>query len=1075
MAAPMLGGALLSASLQVLFDRLASREVVDFIRGKKLNEGLLKKLKIKLLSANAVLNDTDEIQVRNPAVNEWLDELKEAVFDAEDLMSEINTEALRCKLEGECTSKVLDLNSTSFLAFEKTRESKLVEVLDRLEYVLAQKALMSLEKGVQNKPLRKLPATSLIEESGVYGRDAEREAIINLLISDYASGDKASVIPIVGMGGIGKTTLAQVIYNDDRVKEHFDLKVWVFVSHEFDVFAITKTIFEAVTSQTCNIKDLNKLQVELKKALKEKRFLFVHDDVWNNNYHNWDVLKCPFESGAHGSKIIVTTRNERVASMMGNVPPYHLGAMTDEDCWRLFAKHAFNKEDLGADLGLEGIGRKIVRKCSGLPLAAKSLGGLLRFELNSEKWEKVLKSYIWELSDEESDILPALWLSYHYLPSHLKRCFAYCSIFPKDYEFTKKELISLWMAEDLLQLQNKKRIEEIGDEYFEALVSRSLFQQSSSSKLLFTMHDLVNDLAAFVSGKFTLRLEDSESPYLNSKTRYLSYTNGTIYDFKRSESLSEAKCLRTFLPLGWRNVNEELPQANLVLRNLLSTVQFLRVLSLFRYPITELPESIGNLKHLRYLDLSETEIREIPNSVCTLYNLQTLLLSCCRNLTQLPTNMGSLINLRRLDVANTPLKQMPLHMCRMKDLQALTDFVLGQNSGSRIKELRELQYLHGRLCISGLENVVYVGDVLEANLKDKKHLSELILKWSSGTNDSIKERQVLERLQPHTYLQKLSILCYEGTRFPNWIGDDSFSSIVSICLRDCTNCCLLPSLGQLPFLKELEISGFDGVVTVDSEFQSNGSSTSRSFKSLEILRFEDMSEWKQWSFLRVDEEGGVFPRLKELHLRYCPKLSGEVPDYLPSLSILRIWRCEQLKAIIPNSRAQQTEATFPSLLTMEIKDCPELESFLGGGLYSNLDTITISSCKKLFVNHSSWNMQRFTSIRSLHINNISEGVLDSFPDEGLLPTSLTSLSISDIANLRTLNGKGFQQLNVLEELSISWCTKLECLPEEGLPSSLSHLWIYSCPLLKERCERENGEDWPKISHIAFVHIDWELM
>ena len=1075
MAAQMVGGALLSASLQLLFDRLASTEVVDFIRGKKLNEGLLKKLKIKSLSAYAVLNDTEEIQIRNPAVKEWLDELKEAIFDAEDLMSEINAEALRCKLEGEYTSKVLELTSTSFVAFEKTIEAKLGEVLDRLEYVLAQKALLNLEKDVQNRPLRKLPATSLVEESGVYGRDAEKEAIINLLISDDVGGDKISVIPIVGMAGIGKTTLAQVVYNDDRVNEHFDLKVWVFVSDKFDVFAITKTIFEAVTYQTCNMKDLNKVQVELRKALEGRKFLFVHDDVWNNNYNQWNVLKCPFESAAHGSKIVVTTRNERVASMMGNAPICHLRPMTDEDCWRLFAKHAFNNEDLCADLGLEVIGRKIVRKCKGLPLAAKSLGGLLRFESKLEKWENILKSDIWEVSDEGNDILPALWLSYHYLPSHLKRCFAYCSIFPKEYEFTKKELISLWMAEDLLQPQNRKRLEEVGDDYFQALVTRSLFQQSSSSELFFTMHDLVNDLATFVSGKFSLRLDDTDSPNIDNKTRYLSYTNGLIYDFKRSESLSEAKCLRTFLPLGWQHVNEGLPRVNLVLRNLLSTVQFLRALSLFLYPITELPESIGNLKHLRYLDLSETEIREIPNSVCTLYNLQTLLLSCCRNLTQLPTNMGSLINLRQLDIVNTPLKEMPLDMSRMKDLQILTDFVLGQDSGSRIKELRELQYLHGRLCISGLENVISVGDALEANLKDKKYLSELILEWYSGTNDSMKEREVLGGLQPHTYLQKLSLLSYEGTSFPNWVGDKSFSSMVSICLRDCKNCCLLPSLGQLPFLKELEISGFDGVVTVDSEFQSNGSLTTKSFKSLEILRFEDMSEWKQWSFIQFDEEGGVFPRLKELHLRYCPKLSGEVPSYLPSLSILRIWRCEQLKAL-PNPRTQQTDTTFPSLLTLEIKDCPELESLVEGGLHSSLDTISISSCKKLFANRLQWDMQRFTSIRSLHIDNISdEEVLDSFPDEGLLPSTLTALSISDVPNLKTLNGKGFRQLTCLEKLSISWCTKLECLPEEGLPTSLSHLWIYNCPLLKDSCERENGEDWPKISHIAFVHIDWELI
>ncbi|XP_024024811.1 putative disease resistance protein At3g14460 [Morus notabilis] len=299
--------------------------------------------------------------------------------------------------------------------------------------------------------------------------------------------------------------------------------------------------------------------------------------------------------------------------------------------------------------------------------------------------------------------------------------------------------------------------------------------------------------------------------------------------------------------------------------------------------------------------------------------------------------------------------------------------------------------------------------------------------------------------------------------------------MTSICLRDCTNCCFLPPLGQLPFLKELEISGFDGVVTVDSEFHSNDISVERPFKSLEILRFEDMSEWKEWSLIGGNEDGGAFPRLKELHLRYCPKLTGDVPDYLPSLSILRIWQCAQLKALLPNPRAQQMDIAFPSLLTMEMRDCPEIESLPKGGLHQNLNTITISNCRSLVANRSQWDMQRFTSFRSLHISDISEDALDSFPEEGLLPPTLSSLSISDIPNLTTLNSNGFRQLTSLEKLSISWCARLECLPEEGLPVSLSHLWIYNCPLLKDRCEREKGEDWHKISHIAFVHVDWELV
>lgn len=225
----------------------------------------------------------------------------------------------------------------------------------------------------------------MVEESGVYGRDIGKEALISLLISDDVSCDKVLVIPIVGMAGIGKTTLAQVAYNDGRVREYFNVQVWVFVSVEFDVYAITKTIFEAVTCQKCNIQDLNELQVELKKALVGKKFLFGHDDVWNNNFDSWNVLKCPFEFGARGSKIIATTRNERVASMMGTVPMHHPREMAEDYGWRLFSKHAFNNGGLGAHPSLGAIGRKIVKKCKGLPLAAKSLGGLLRCELSFEK------------------------------------------------------------------------------------------------------------------------------------------------------------------------------------------------------------------------------------------------------------------------------------------------------------------------------------------------------------------------------------------------------------------------------------------------------------------------------------------------------------------------------------------------------------------------------------------------------------------------------------------------------------------------------------------------------------------
>ncbi|CAN1316401.1 Putative disease resistance RPP13-like protein 1 [Linum perenne] len=778
------------------------------------------------------------------------------------------------------------------------------------------------------------------------------------------------------MGGIGKTTLAQLVYNDESIRDRFGLQAWVCVSEEYDVFRLTKDMIEEVSRRPCDINSLNQLQLELKRILKGHRFLLILDDVWIDDVGTWEMLRMPFMSGAKGSKIIVTTRNQNVASLMGTRSIYSLNQLDTNDCWLLFAKQAFGDE-FGEHPQLEVVGREIVRKCKGIPLAAKALGGLLHSERDIHKWEKVLNSNLWDLPSNK--VLPALKLSYYYLPSHLKQCFAYCALFPADYEFKMDELILLWMAEGfVVQHEGNTDIEEIGEQYFHDLISRSLFQQSASDKSLVTMHDLIHDLAKYVSGEFCFRVDGSNSWTVSQMTRHLSLERTWSGPSSQFDAISKS-------PLTWLDwsITWKQPIDGEVLVNLLSTLKRLRVLSLSNYYLAaDLFVSVGLLKHLRYLNLSGTPIERLFDSVGSLYNLQTLILNDCIKLSLLPDSIGNLINLCHLYNGETKLKEMPPQMGKLSRLRKLTDFYIGKGSGSTIKELGQLHHLHGSLTVWNLQFVDNVQDVCVANLKGKKCLKSLKLVWKGDTFDSLQERAVLEQLQPNKNLECLSIIGYGGTKFPSWLGDSLFSTITSLYLTD------------------------------------------------------------------------------------CPNLTKALPRKLPYLETLVIEGCQQLDmATIP----KRMNSLIPSLVLLKLSNCPELEAFLEGGLPSNLQSLEIFGCDKLIAQLHQWNLQSLPNLLQLSIG--LDKNLESFPDEErMLPSSLTSLEISDLHNLKFLNTRCFQQLASLGRLKIKNCPQLQYIREDKFPPSLHLLSIVMCPLLRQRFQPENGELWPMISHIRDVFI-----
>ncbi|KAM5551728.1 putative disease resistance RPP13-like protein 1 [Rosa sericea] len=1094
-----IGEAFLSAFLQVLFDRLASHEFLGLLCGRKYDD-LLDKLKITLLTVTTLLNDAEEKQFYNTAVKKWLHMTKDALYDAEDILDELASEALAFKMEAEShtsTNKVWNWNPISTPRSPSTRgiESKLMKIIERLELIAKYKNVLGLKDNVGGRLFGfrlRSPTTSLVDESCVYGRGYDKEKIIQLLVQDEPTSSKVGVVPIVGMGGIGKTTLAQLVYNDNIVDMHFDLKVWIYVSSHFDAVRVTKTMLGSVHSEKVDLDDLNLLQVCLKEKLAGKRFLLVLDDVWNKRNNDWDLLWFPLEVGKSGSKIIVTTQNSDVASSMGTVPAYHLSGLSFEDCWLLFMSQA--SENRIIDVNLQAIGKEIVRRCDGLPLAVKRFGILLRSRTEEDEWKDILNRPIWDLPDDESNILQTLSLSYHHLPAHLKPCFAYCSIFPREFELDKDSLVLLWMAEGFLQQpKGSKKLEAVGGEYFHELVSRSFFQQSVHNRSRYIMHNLVQELAQFVSGEFCFRLEDkvedSDEHKAFEKARHSSYVRRQREVTTRFESFRRLEHLRTFLPLDSTDGIGVSYLAKKVPNDLLPKLRCLRVLSFSACRITELPDSLGNLKHLRYLNLSRTAIKWLPDSMTMLCNLQTLILTECRSLTKLPVGMGNLTSLRHFDINGSRLEEMPPQMCRLKNLQSLSNFMVGRDRGWGIRDLKDMVQLKGSLLISGLQNVDNFVDAMEANLKGKQGLEHLVFQWSEifdhSLNDNMTkihrnledlstrgrsvtrfpsfketmeasaseprnsvdisrnervEMVVLEMLQPHKNIKGVAVKDYGGTRFPSWIASPLFSNIIFLKVTDCRKCIELPALGQLPSLKDLILEGMEGLKSIGAEFYGNCYSPILPFPSLETLKLDRMLNWEDWSSSGVEGRED-FCRLQKIEILNCPKLRS-FSQHFSALREMRIKWCEELIALpcLSTDNASGQGVEFPSLLELSIGACPKLKRL--PTLFPSLKVLEINGCQELE------ELPKLPSIHELELKNCNEGVLQSIV--GL--ASVTCLRLNQIPNLTCLLEGFLQHLTALEELKIADLNEIITLSNDiGLQNllHLKHLEISECPFLKE--------------------------
>ncbi|KAK9138045.1 hypothetical protein Sjap_008639 [Stephania japonica] len=722
------------------------------------------------------------------------------------------------------------------------------------------------------------------------------------------------VISIMGPMGIGKTSLVQLVYNDNAVKDYFQLRMWVYVGDGFVVKKLFAIVLEQILREACRFESMNEMANWVHRKLGEKRFLLVLDDFSDDDGNvddKWSDFTLPLRrAAAVGSKIIISTRSQSVASIVRSTYVYTLKPLSEEDCWSMFDRTVFGRGGQRETDKLEEIGRQIVKKCQGIPLQVKILGGLMRYFRTEFEWMRVLNSEIRDFLPETYDAL--FGGNFNNLAPQLKNCLSYCSIFPEDYEIEKNMLIQLWMAQGFLEASNgDKSMEDVGNEYFNHLFPMS-FQDAKRNEfgdiIICKMNSYGRNHARYIArSKCQIVEVGDQMPRQDLfECQHLSLiSNGERLTLPVSPlKLKKLRTLCLLKAVGLSGRPVVPPKAAFSSKSL-------RVLDLSGASITGFSFSANNLKHLKYLDLSQTNIEVLPKCITQLYNLQTLKLEKCESLRELPKHLANLIKLRHLHIDSAgKWVEMPQNMDRLRFLQTLPIFKLSKEDPERsIRELKCLKSLRGRLEILCLENASSNLSTAIAFLKGLDNVHTLSLQWNDkmeNWDSEICDQERLdnivalsEMLQPHSNLKILNILNFPGAAFPTWVTSGFvLSSLVEMNLQGCCKLKHIQSFRQLPNLKVLNVcemsnlkriggSRFDGndnIVDIAGKQEATidvGAETY--YPQLKQLTLNEIPNLEEW----LEDAGLTFNCLEQLTLQRCPKLR-KMPLLLPSLKELSI-------------------------------------------------------------------------------------------------------------------------------------------------------------------------------------------
>ncbi|XP_027082012.1 disease resistance protein RPM1-like [Coffea arabica] len=754
-------------------------------------------------------------------LQEWIKQVREAAYDTEDVLDEFVARFARHSVTGFRGSVRRIFNSIKTLRTRHKLAVQMQSMKARIKNISEGHQRYQLEFGVTTKVSGSPAAANnttwrysrddalLVEEAELVGIDNPKQQLISQLLEGDDS--QLKVVSVVGMGGLGKTTLVKKVHEDLDIRRHFPVRAFVTVSQPCNFQELLKDLTRQLHNDLKkpvpeSIEAMTAFQLKLcvKNFLQQAgRYAIVFDDVWDVEF--WNEIRFALPENGYGNRVMLTTRKADVASASCNKSQdyvYKMVPLSFEDSWTLFCNKIFKGN--GCPAHLIDVAKGILGKCEGLPLAILAISGLWALkDFSIAEWEMVRHSLGGELegSGMLDRVRKILSLSYNDLPCHLKTCLLYLSIYPEDYEIGCHRLVQLWSAERFLGKREGMTMKDVGYNYLRELVNRSLIQvtQSFYEGIPDTcrIHDLVREvvlsksreqnmitittgqytkwpsekvrrLVVHSSSNTTEQHQESQCYSFNHLRSFITIEsmNPLISRTLLSEVLKSSRLLKV-LDLSHEKTLEELP-------NEIFNLYRLRYLNLYRTGVKAVPKFIGKLRNLEYLDLRETKVKELPVEILKLKKLEHLMVyqkvdssddSQGYHGFKAPSKLGGLIALQSLDTIDASSGSVVV-----KEIGKLTQL--------RQLGISNLRREDGKVLCSSLATLTRLWELNIASIRNEAGDYEVM-----DLNHHDQQQHSLSSSMPSSFLQSLRMLVLHGPleKMPKWIAH--LQSLVRIDLR----------------------------------------------------------------------------------------------------------------------------------------------------------------------------------------------------------------------------------------------------------------------------------------------------